>query len=66
MSGAAERRRLPGDVHIVLDGDRNAEQGRSCARGAQAIRFGGLGECGVAAHQAEGIEGGLALVDPVE
>ena len=59
--------RLAGEVHVVLDRDRDAEQ-RQRGRPARAAAVGlvGLGARGLGAHAAEGVQLRLARVDARE
>ena len=69
LAVGAEPGRHAGDVDVVLDRDRDAEQGEgriALSGSAFAIRGGRLGERGVAQHHAEGVERGLAGLDRVE
>ena len=54
----AVRRQLAGDVHVVLDRDRHAEQRRASPAAQPRLRGVGLGERAFGAHHAEGVDGG--------
>ena len=61
---AAERGRLAGHVDVVLDRDRHPEQRQPLAGGEAPVRGVGLGERGLRAQAAEGVERGLGRLDP--
>jgi hypothetical protein len=66
VSAAAACRHLAGDVDIVLDRDRHAEQGQSLARVQAVLRHGGLVTRAVAQHHAVAAQLAVQARDPFQ
>ena len=71
LARAAVRQRAPGrdlagDVGVVLDRHRHAEQRPPIARAAARVGLVGLGQGAVGEHHAEGVELGVRLPDALE
>ena len=57
---------LAGDVDVVLDGDRDAEQRALAAGAAARVRLIGFETCAFGEHHAEGVQAGVVACDPLE
>ena len=66
LAATAEGRRLAGEVHVVLDGDRHAQQWSALAIGAPAVGLGSLARAALGADDAKGVEVGLGRVDAAQ
>ena len=66
IAGRAEERGLAGDVDVVFDRDRHAQQRRPVAVGAAAVGLGGTGQRRLGEHHTECVQRRLAGFDGLQ